>query len=248
MRAAYNNLIDDYTPTASSEDANYPATNVADTSLSKVWRATSCASEYVQVDSGSSITCTVVVVAGHNFSGSAVVVIRAGSTATIVGSAPSLSANVTYRSGIMLAYFTSSADRYWRLTVEDPNNTDGYVEIGRIFLGTYLQFDPASLSEFPVKHVRSDNVDFSITNQAYGEVGVEHLEVSYEYPRSSDTMKKAVEALWDECGKYKPFFFSNFDTQVTIIFPMYCLISDDLVFKFLSGSQWEYSISLREVN
>ena len=247
MRAAYDNKVDEYTPVASSEDANYPSTNVADTSLSKVWRATSCASEYVQVDSGSSITCTVVVVAGHNFSGSAVVVIRAGSTATIVGSAPSLSANVTYRSGIMLAYFTSSADRYWRLTVEDPTNPDGYVEIGRIFLGEYIQFSPSSLHEFPVKHVRSDNVDFSITNQTYGEVGVEHLELSYEFPKSSNTMKVAVEALWDECGKHKPFFFSNFDTTFTVISPIYCVITDDLVFKFLSGSQWEYALTLREV-
>jgi len=28
--------------------------------------------------------------------------------------------------------------RYWRLSVTDTGNTDGYIEIGELFLGSYM--------------------------------------------------------------------------------------------------------------
>jgi len=250
VRILYNNKVDDADAiTSSTEEGDYPDTNIQTTSLTEVWRATSCASEYIQVDAGSGATFTAdtVAVAGHNISSSATITLTAGSSTTVIVSSPSVTETVTYREGIMLKYFTSTADRYWRLTIADAANTDGYVEVGRLGLGAYLEMDPSSLVEFPMEKLRTDNVAYSITNQIYGDKGEAFLKISYDFPRTSASAKSAVETFYDDVGLHTPFFFSNFTSDFTIIEPIYAVLGEPITFNYIGHGYFTFGTVIREV-
>ncbi len=249
MRIIYNNLWDLYTLTESQEDANYPVENTQDVRLAKVWR-TSTASGLTTVvldaGTGSTITCDACAVIKHNFSGSSITVIRGNETNSDWGSSGFLQGMV-YREGIMVSFFTSSETfRFWRFAFNDTTNSDGYLEIGRLFLGTYLQVDPSSLVEFPEKHVRNDRQAFSKSNQFYADQGSGWQELKYKFVNTNDTMKGKIVTMWNLNGKHTPLLLMNYDTSFSVIEPLYCAIIKDITFGHLLHDRWEYNFDLRE--
>ncbi len=247
MRLIYNNLWDLYTLTESQEDANYPVENTQDVRLAKVWRTQTTAAAQIVLDAGTgaTITCDVVAVIKHNFSSSSTIAIRGNETDSNWGSS-SLLRSVVYREGIMVKYFASEAFRFWRFDFTDTTNPDGYYEIGRLFLGTYLQVDPSSLVEFPEKHVRNDRQAFSKSNQFYADQGSGWKELKYKFVNTNDTMKGKIETMWNLNGKHTPLLLMNYDTSFSIIPPLYCAIIKDITFGHLLHDRWEYNLDLRE--
>ncbi len=247
MRVLYNNLWDLYTLAESQEDANYPIENTQDVRLAKVWRTTDDLEPTILLDAGTglTITCDVAAVIKHNFSGSAGIIIRGNETNSNWGSS-GLAQGISYRKGIMVKYFTSSAFRFWRFGFSDATNPDGYLEIGRLFLGTYLQVDPSSLVEFPEKHVRNDRQAFSKSNQLYADQGSGWRELKYKFVNTSDTMKGKIETMWDLNGKHTPLLLMNYNTSFSIIPPLYCVVTKDITFDHLLHDRWQYNFDLRE--
>jgi len=67
----------------------------------------------------------------HNLTGSATITLR--------DSTGALSESVTWTSGKILHYIAApAAYTVWYLDITDPANTDGYIEIGELYLGSYL--------------------------------------------------------------------------------------------------------------
>ena len=246
MRIIYSNLFDNYTLVESQEDENYPVENVQDIRLATVWRTETASASSIVIDAGTgaTITCDCCAVLAHNFSTAATITIQANTADTWV--TPGLSSAVTYREDIMVLFFTSSPFRYWRFYFDETGNADGYYEIGRLFLGTYLQIDPSSAVEFPEKHLRSDRISFSISGQPYSDQGLEHIELDYKFGRSSDSMKSKIETMYGSVGLWKPILFTNYDTTYSVIPPIYVSIVKEIVFEHLEFDYWKYSLSLRE--
>ena len=246
MRVLYNNLWDDYDLTESHEDANYPVENTQDIRLAKRWRTetASAASIVIDAGTGSTITCDTCSIIQHNFTASAGVFIQASSANTWAG--PGLSAQVSYRAGPMVLFFTSTAERFWRFSFDHLTNADGYYEIGRLMLGAYLQIDPSSMVEFPEKHPRSDRLSFSISNQPYTDEGMGHKELSYQFQYAGNTMKASMVTLWETVGKHTPLLFLNYNLDYTVIPPLYCSITNDIIFEHIKYDKWNFAIDLRE--
>jgi len=154
---------------------------------------------------------------------------------------------MTWRADTIVTFITEASYPFWRFSITDPNVSDGYFEVGRFFLGTYLQVDPASLVEWPETHVRNDQVMFSKSNQLYGDEGVGWKELHYKFPRSTDGMKESIETMWGSCGKFVPLIFLNYDDTFTEVPPLYCVIREDIVFEHLANDFWKFELSLREV-
>jgi hypothetical protein len=247
----FSNKVDDYTISSSSEDANYPDDNVQHNSLIKAWHSTSVEGEYLELDMGAGVegTADTAILAGHNLTSGGTIILRAIASGGSWGS-PALSANMTLQTGIILDYISAGHNyRYWRFYLDDSANADGYISVGRLFIGEYLQADPSSYEGFPIKHVRTDSGSFSISNQYYSDEGVGYRELKYAFPRTANTAKTAIETMWNTVGKHKPLFFANFDSSYwSVIDPIYCTIIEDITFTKLRGNDWEYSLTLREVN
>ena len=247
MRTIYNNLIDANTIAASTADADYPVDNLQGIHLTSVWRTTAVTAQSIVVNAGTGnvMSANCIVIAAHNLSGSASISIQ-GNTAD-TWATPGASAAATQRDGIIVYYFSADwSFQYYRYLIDDQTNTDGYIEIGRISLAEYMEFDPNSLSNFVIENVRTDRVADTITNQMYADEGVGYRTFEYRFPHTSFTNFDKVRTLWDTVGRHKPFFFMNFTSRFTEIEPAYVRLEDDLKEKINPNLFWEYSLTMRE--
>ena len=249
MRILWNNQWDLYSLTESQEDASYPAENTQDSRLVKVWRTqtASASTIYVDAGSGNTITADCAAIIAHNFTASAGICVQ-GATATTFAS-PGASANVTYRAGPMVVYFTAGTLRYWRFSFNETTLAAGYYEVGRLFLGQYLQVDPSSLVEFPQEQIRTDNVQFSRDGQLYADEGICFKQLRYQFQGATASMKTLVETMWAGSagvGKHHPIMLMNYDTDFTVIEPLYCAIAEDIVFKHKEFDYFDFDLVLRE--
>ncbi len=89
---------------------------------------------------------------------------------------------------------------------------------------------------------------YSISNQPYSDIGIGHIEVDYRFQNSDDTMKGKVEAMWDANGKHTPLLLLNYDTNFTVVPPVYCSITNDITFAHKKFDKWDYSLDLREAD
>lgn len=149
MLLCYPNLIDDATLTSSTAwVTTLPLTNLQDRRLSVRARTNAVTSAAIDINLGAAQSVWGVALAGHNLSQTATIRVR--------GSTVSNFATTAYDSGTITAWpgITDQAEadgfvgfspvftgaelaecRYWRIDVADVLNLDGYLEIGRIFIG-----------------------------------------------------------------------------------------------------------------
>jgi len=99
----------------------------------------------ITIDLVSSQEIKALVIYDHNFTSNATITLK-GHTSDSWGS-PDFSEAVTWASDKILHYLSSATTkRYWRLEVTDAGNSDNYIEIGELFIGSY--FEPAETFQF----------------------------------------------------------------------------------------------------
>jgi len=249
MRIAYINLIDSGSaPTALTADLLYPVANMQNQRLSKRWRSTSPTAQTIVVNLGSAQAVDTVAILGHNLSGSAAVTIEAHTSDS--WGTPALSAiTLTYDAGAILKYLTAAQTfQYWRFILDDPNNTDGYVEVGRPWLGEYLAIDPSSLDSFTVTKKRSDTVTYGRDRQKYATEGVGWRQFDLSFPRTGGTSLTSILTMVDTVGNHSSLIFSNFNELRTfeIVEPCYVSLTSDVAFQHTHFMKFTYNLTLEE--
>jgi len=248
MRIAYTNLIDSATaPTALTADLQYPVTNLQNQRLAKPWRSTAVTAQTVVVDLGTATNITAAAVIGHNLTSGAVITLE-GNPADSWAS-PSVTTTITtITGGMCLNYFAGGSQRYWRFTIDNATGGTSYIEIGRLWLGTYLTVDPSSLVDFTVTKSRSDTVTFGRGRQKYATEGVGWRSFRLSFPRTRATMLTAIQTMYDAVGNHGSVIFSNFDTTraYPIVEPCYCSIDGDINFSHAGRMSFTYGLNLEE--
>ncbi len=249
MRIAYLNLIDaGSAPTALTTDLLYPVENMQNQRLSKRWRSTDASAQTIVINLGSAQAVDTLAILGHNLQGSATVIVEAHTSDS--WGTPALSAiSLTYNAGAILKYLASAETyQYWRYTLNDPTNTDGYVETGRPWLGTFLAIDPSSLDSFTVTKRRSDTVTYGRDRQKYATEGVGWREFNLTFPRTGGTALTAVQTMYDTVGNHGSVIFSNFDSLriYPIVEPVYASIQGEIDFRHGGFMQFLWGIRLEE--
>ena len=136
MIILWNNEIDKNTYTALTEHVDYPLTNLIDPRLSRVYHSLSDDDQYILI-AGTDIKADAIAILNHNISSGATIRIQ-GNDADVWG-APTFNQLLTWAEYILFQEFTSGEYDYWRLFVDDPANPDGYIKIGRLYLGEVLE-------------------------------------------------------------------------------------------------------------
>ncbi len=162
MRFWVNNDFDSAGVSASSEAL--PVANLQDQLRTRLWRSTGT-DEHVDVDFGEAVICSGLALINHNLSPEATITLSAGSSqgASDLGSWSWDAWEAVFGWGewdwgdgrttwggiideaelrtdpIRLCYFTPTAARYWRVSLSDPASTDGYIQVGRMFLCRYYE-------------------------------------------------------------------------------------------------------------
>lgn len=94
--------------------------------------------ELLKGDLGSAMNILAFIIRGHNIQSGATKNIQAH--ASDAWSSPTVSEAMTYGADIMGKIFSSvQSYRWWRALFQDADNSDGYIEVGRVFLGNGFQ-------------------------------------------------------------------------------------------------------------
>ena len=247
MRMAYVNLVDSATLTESDQDAIYPAENVQNQRLAKAWRTTVLTGITMTADMGGTVAVTMAAILGHNLTSGATITIAGNTADTWV--TPAYSTSMTSVGGVILKYFgTTEEIRYWRWSIEDPNNGNTYVEIGRLWAGVYLQVDPSSSINFTVTKKRSDTVVYGRGRQKYATQGVGWRAFNLSFDNIKGTALTAVQTLLDTVGLHSSLIFANFDTTLDydLVLPCYVSLSDGIAFRHQRNMDFTYVFQMEE--
>lgn len=157
--------------TASSEvSLDYEIENIKSDIVEKVWRSTGVASEFIGFDAGSEIGIDTFALINTNLSQNAVLTLTAYSieddynnntNAVMIDTIPMPSDptedNVIWIRGSAVG--VGDVYQWYRLTIEDPGNADGYIEIGRCIGGQAFVFDTENCTtniEFGYKNFKNE--------------------------------------------------------------------------------------------
>lgn len=245
MRITHSNLIDSLKSAsviASSVLTDYPVFNVCDQRLSTQWHSDSASVQTVVIDFGTAVSITTAAVLGHNILDGTVIRIEANTINS--WSSPAYSETLTWNEGVILKFFTAQSYRYWRFYIGQGN-----LEIGRLWLSTYVTIDPSSLLDFTVTYKNSDINIYGIHRQKFSVAGVTWRAFNFNFPPTESTMINTINDLFDEIGIYTSVIFCNFDggdIGYEMVTPCYVSISSEPQFTHTENMKWEYSLALEE--
>jgi len=138
--------------------------------------------------------------------------------------------------------------RYWRITFTDPRNADGYVEIGGVYLGSYIQL-PAMSPDQTIPRNSTSEQSFNETGQLHAYRKYQYKGVGVNFPAVTDAEKNALDELFVESDITDPLLliFWEDDTGSQVVEePLYCVLSKLGEPKHIGNGLWSYSLSFRE--
>jgi hypothetical protein len=260
MRVSYVNYVDDATAsgfTVLGSATGFPITNVQEQRLSVRWRSTACTAQTIIIDIGTSRAVNTAAIIQHNISSSATassIIVSSNIDPTFT--AGNVLTTLTRNSDMIVGFFDTqpTGHRYYQFAIDDPLNTDGYLEIGRLWLGSYIQINPSSLNDFTVTKHNSDTVAFGKNRQKYATAGETWRSFEMSFPPTKSLSGdntwdiSNVITLYDTVGKHDSFIFCNFDDLTTydLVKPCYVSISNDIGFNHDKRQYYEWSLVMEE--
>lgn len=245
-----------------------------DDRLSRVCRTTSDSSQYIDFDLGADKTANYICITGHNLTSSATVTLYGNSVNDFTNYVVSFSIpyadlqaykiidtdDVQYQTfklvdesanyivdenGNNIIGFTWNAYyRYWRITIDDSSNPDGYIEISKIYLGDYLQVYMDTGISIP--HSSSSQVSKSVSGQLYGNRQLQYKAAKFTL---SDVDKADIIPFWNTVDIVKPFWLIIWEEDTDIEPVIYCSLTKSLEYvkQPLNGNLYTVGMEIEEV-
>jgi hypothetical protein len=240
--------------TASTEVSNFPVDNIQNTVRQETWRTEDITSENVVIDMGTGVTLLPqsFCLSYHNLTSSAVVKLQAN--ATDVWTSPSVNQTVSTSwvfntdTAFVLDLGLSVAYRYWRVVIEDTNNTDDYLEIGRIYLGDFLEIDKGASESFSEDDKDTSNTDITISGAAYSDEGYTSRIYDIFFPWWESAKKLEIQTALRTVKSVTPVFMIidiNNTDKIPIIYGI--LKNKPKSFNYLINQNWSSSWTIEEV-
>lgn len=135
------------TLTPSSEATEYPASNLITDNYAEVWHSTEAGASALTIvaDFGAAVTIDAVALGNINIRSTATVKIQ-GHTADSWGT-PDVDETIDcskltatdFRRNLYHELASSASKRYWRISITDNGNPDGFIEVGEWYLGEFIE-------------------------------------------------------------------------------------------------------------
>ena len=246
VRVTYDfDAWDAATITSSSEaDTELADDNVVENQPSKIWRTTGVAAEWVKFDLGSATNLTCFGVFNFNLTAAATVTLEAHASDSF--GSPSYSQAltlVTDDDSVVVkrcVLFLDETYRWWRLTIADAGNTDGYIDIGRIAAGAYHSFTRNIGDGFYI-----DVVDGSEREKLPGAFSPARSRDRYHsidvgFPLFAQAQADRFRTIFSKMGNEKPCILALDPTSRPSLDSFYCTLETSL--PLLNASMANYRI------
>lgn len=244
VKFLYSNDFDSGTVTASSEAAGYPVSNIQHHWHTRHWRSTGLAAEWVKVDLGETKPIKALVIKYHNFQLGATVRIQAHADDTHWDD-PDLNELLTITADQINKLWTvAKSYRWWRLLITDAGNPDGYVRIGREFLGGYSTITRPISYGFIQELIDPSNVLHSTGGQISANILTQYKELTYVFRALVAADIVTLKSIFASVGQRVPYFFCEIaDGSVTY----YVRNTAPWIITNMMGELYELEISLEEM-
>jgi hypothetical protein len=194
---------------ASSEASALPATNTKTSDRTAVWRsATATTVQTIDIDLGSVLAVTSVLVANVKLLGTGVLELYQRGDAGTAGAAVLVGTVSTQdrdtRVGFL--FFASQSHRHWQLKWTNPTSANDYAEVGYVHLGTYLE--PTVNARVPMDAERRDpSVGYaSVDGQQSFARRTKHFVGSWEFYFAPEADLTNLRSVFDSVGMSTPIF------------------------------------------
>jgi len=230
---------------ANSAVVNYPVSNILDSRLSRIFKTDSNTTATIVFDAGSAVIVNSIAIANHNIS-SSVTTLKIQGNATDIWTSPSVDETLTYSSGIITKLFTGGSYRYWRIQIVDGSNPDGYISIGRAWVGKYFTMPYIS----PIighSRVSKSVKSVSVSGQSYMDARYFNSTIAVKFPLVTHAEKANMIAEFERIDIGVPFFvtFDETDSDLGILYVT--IDQDSLNFNLLRNrNYYETALSLIE--
>ena len=191
------------------------------------------------------ITASYALIAGHNLSAGASIKLQGNNFNSWNG--PPLEEDMTWDSKTIVHSMTEVSYPFWRLLIDDPNNADGIIKIGRPYLGTYYQVEKTFNKDFTEEPFNTDVFIYSKSGQLYSRRGYDGKQYNLNFPYWINSVKQAIEKIMATVGKRNPLFLILDEDNIDKLPILYCHIPNDPQYPHIVGYQWKASLSFREV-
>lgn len=248
----WQNYFDSAVITASSEDPEYPVSNLQNRWATFDWHSasTGTAGEWLKADLGSAKAVKSFIFENMNLGVGATVTLEANAADAWGAPAYSLAIPVTAAmvaaKRIVVTLAAEQTYQWWRLSLADPGNPDGYLSGSRIYLGPCfepgLRFGPA-----PKQGRRSGSeVGYSGGGQATAVKRPKYWVYSLPMTILGQADADTFADIDDECGIDTPLWvcFDSLDEPTNTV---YVHFEEHIEFPaVIDGSLWETVFSLRQ--
>jgi hypothetical protein len=199
--------------TATSEDSNFPASNLARYSRSRVWRSSGiAATERVVFDLQTSdaidsfaLLFNPIQGEGVKFSDTAVLTLKANATNSWATPAVSVTLAIDANYDVITHFFTSPQSyRYWAVEIQDVGNAFGYVEIAKVILANSTQL--GQLPELGFKDSIQDQSKVSETpyGHRYADTYPSRRSFDFNYAAMTDADIQTLQLIFRRVGSIVP--------------------------------------------
>jgi len=247
MRIIYNNdIIDDASLSSSTENPNYPVDNIQDSRLSKVFRSTDTENEYIFVNAGGTASY------GFMYSEN----IPEDATVTLLGhsendfDSTAFEIDMVKRGNWWVANFSEQAHDFWAIFIDFSDTGDPeYIEIGRIFLGVYVQLPNLDYGYKWDDITNSVSIE-SISGQAYGDKRKKSKIGKFEFSGVSKTQMDNIQTIWDAVENVDPFILLLWANRLDLDPPRYMKFTLNTVPRKRLNNRnlpWGSSLEFKEV-
>lgn len=239
-----NETCKNATITANSADVNYPVSNIVDSRLTRLFRTDSNTTAEIVFNAGSAVGVSGVAIANHNITSGATIKLQ-GNTSDSWAS-PAYELTLTYSSGIILSTMTEQTYQYWRIKIDDSGNSDGYIQIGRAWIGK--SFTTPSISPV-VSHTRKSYSvkSISASGQSYQDTRYFASLISVRFRKMTHTEKANLITQFEAVDIGTPLFLYFDESKIDLDKYYVTIDGDQLSFNILRNpSYYEGAVSFVE--
>jgi len=149
-----------------------------------------------------------------------------------------------------IGYYLDQTYQYWRLQISDQLNTDGYIEIGELYLGDYLE--PGKNYSYDWDQTTTARESSSPSRKGYDKKSLDYVQesINLSFDRLSATDRDALLAMFRaiknaSAGTVAPIFFNLDSADANNIFLMHMDPTLSRRNRYLD--QYDISVELMEV-
>ena len=216
----FNLLVQDETEiTVSSGGENpfYPVSNLKHPHALKCFRSSTSDTSVLVFDFQTAVTFDTFLAVGHRLTSLGITAVTIEANALDSWGSPAFSTTVTdfdYTANFASKYFSAQTYRYVRLTLV---GTSGYVEVGKLFLGSAVQLTSNNVS-IGFEHGSEDLS--TVVKGRYGQRFIDSITDVKTFTGTIGLMTIAeqatIRAMYDYCGKSLPLWFIPDPSEIII--------------------------------